>query len=118
MVSARLAINSRSHYRVVPCPRCNDDSVSWQRLHGDLSALLLKKIDNEAKRWVHHAGWRSAIMDGWRRVHRWENIACLAADDESWMVISDLGVARDLSAAQCRYLLHECGAPILDELEG
>lgn len=100
-----------------PCPQCSVDAVSWQRLHGDLAALLLKRIDQDARRWVDNGQWRSAIMDGWRRVHRWQHLACLVGDDDRWMVISDLGVARDLSPQRCRYLLDQCGAPELDELE-
>jgi hypothetical protein len=111
----RLMLDPTVSWR--PCPRCSEDTVSWQRLHGDLSALLLKRIDQDARRWVDNGQWRSAIMDGWRRFHRWRHLACLVGDDDRWMVISDLGVARDLRADRCRYLLDQCGAPELDELD-
>ena len=99
------------------CPTCSGESNTLVRLQDQLARLLVRKLDREAAHWQEHHGWRVADLPNGQRLFRWRDLACVAPAPESpvegWMLVSPLGIMRQLDRRHCRYHLAKAGAPEL-----
>jgi hypothetical protein len=96
------------------CPHCRKP-VDLTRLHDDLAAIMLQKLQQEVADWVPDGPWLVGVLDGFRRVYRWQDLACLcrSVQPRRWAVLSTGGVSDDLDDTACRRLLRKAGAPVL-----
>ncbi len=98
-----------------PCPSCSQDDVAVERLHGDLAAIMMKRLNRDVNKWSHDGGWDIGVLDNIHAVYRWKSLACICRQIEPrrWMVLSDMGVTDDLTDSQCAELIKRAGAPEL-----
>ncbi|MFW5846420.1 MAG: hypothetical protein ACOCXJ_09360 [Planctomycetota bacterium] len=100
------------------CPRCHDQA-DLARLHDSLSLLMMRRLDQEVAQWSQDGVWRVGVLDGVRRVYRWQGIACVCntVEPRRWLVLSAGGVASELDDQACQRLLAAAGAPPLRVLD-
>jgi hypothetical protein len=103
------------------CPRCRaDEAPGLTRLHDDLARVLMRRLDREVTIWSDDGPWKVGLVDDFRRVYRWRDLACVCRQNEPrrWIVLSGGGVSHDLDDGHCRIILREAGAPPLRVLDG
>ena len=100
-----------------PCPRCQREAP-MARLQRSLARVLIGRLERLVMAWHETGGWRHARLPSGQHLWRWRDIACIAPGDgdTGWVLVSDLGIMRDLGHGQCTYHARQAGAPELPDI--
>lgn len=80
---------------------------------------MMRRLAAEVGTWSRDGAWEVGVVEEFRRVYRWRQLACVCQQREPrrWLLLSEHGVTTGLDDERCRLLLAEAGAPTLSALD-